>query len=707
MAKPKSRPLLSIGMIFKNEIRCLERCLKSLAPLREAIPCELVMADTGADDGSREVAEKYADILFDFPWINDFAAARNAVMDRCSGQWFMTIDADEWFDDDCDELIDFLQTDGWHISDVASLIVRNHNSSEISLDTSFADFVALRILRMSLGVRYVGIIHEYWPVVPQENRPLSKLSKTILHHDGYIGLNTEKGKAKRDRNLSLLRKQLDSNPKDLRALMQYIESGQMEPDYMEYLHRAVEETKAKGGGWQVYGPPIVRQAVHTASKQDLPELTEWIDLAEEMFPDSVFTRIDVENIAFYDSGKKEDFTACINYGERWLQAIADREAGRGDLIGEMYSSLYTTNFYSQQNLKILLAGVYAKLKQDERAFELLNGLDFTVIDHLQTLNLINSLVELYLVTERDLSNLMQDIWCQISEKKPTSAQAQERLQAFCYKFSLILSDNYRQQNPEQAYCYRILLPLLGKCELGTAAAVLESDSAEEISGYLRQVEDWNLLPESALYHALELGVPFPLPDKLLTLEEMDSLAIRLSKQREKLLQLALETQNRSYPTMQELSWARALTLAAVQTYSWKDGEKGAELARAFTALQKELLFRSYSEEMLRKENVCQLPSMLRFGWYCIRAFEALDAGDPAGYVRRLREGLAGMPAMKEMVEFLAERSKEVQELVTPPELLELAEQVRMMLAVYPANDPAVAALKQSEAYQKVAYLLEQ
>ena len=85
------KPLLSIGIIFKNEIRCLERCLKSLEPLRSAVPCELVMADTGSDDGSRAVAERYSDILIDFPWTGDFSAARNAVMDRCSGMWYMSI----------------------------------------------------------------------------------------------------------------------------------------------------------------------------------------------------------------------------------------------------------------------------------------------------------------------------------------------------------------------------------------------------------------------------------------------------------------------------------------------------------------------------------------------------------------------------------------------------------------------------------------
>ena len=57
-----AQPLLTVGIIFKNELRCLERCLKSLQPLREAISCEVVMADTGSSDGSREIAERYADV---------------------------------------------------------------------------------------------------------------------------------------------------------------------------------------------------------------------------------------------------------------------------------------------------------------------------------------------------------------------------------------------------------------------------------------------------------------------------------------------------------------------------------------------------------------------------------------------------------------------------------------------------------------------
>ena len=41
-----------------------------------------------------------------------------------------------------------------------------------------------------------------------------------------------------------------------------------------------------------------------------------------------------------------------------------------------------------------------------------------------------------------------------------------------------------------------------------------------------------------------------------------------------------------------------------------------------------------------------------------------------------------------------------------PELLELAEKVRTLLSACDPADPAVAALKQSPAYQKVAHLIE-
>ena len=111
--------------------------------------------------------------------------------------------------------------------------------------------------------------------------------------------------------------------------------------------------------------------------------------------------------------------------------------------------------------------------------------------------------------------------------------------------------------------------------------------------------------------------------------------------------------------------------------------------------------------MLTESGALLLPPFHRFGWYCARAFDALGNGDTAGYVHLLREGLALCEGMKDMVGFLVEHTEEVRSaMAPPPELQALAGQVRAIMARYDPNDPAVAALKQSEAYQKVAYLLE-
>ena len=192
-----TKPLLSIGIIYKNEIRCLERCLKSLQPLREAIPCEVVMADTGADDGSRAVAERYADILIDFPWTGDFSAARNAVLDRCSGKWYMTIDCDEWVDPDITGYVAFLTTD--KDFDFATVIIRNYDTPALDKDGSYSDFLATRLLRMSTGIRYEGTVHEHWPY--KGDLRTMMIRGAVFHHDGYVYQNREMLKEKQERNI--------------------------------------------------------------------------------------------------------------------------------------------------------------------------------------------------------------------------------------------------------------------------------------------------------------------------------------------------------------------------------------------------------------------------------------------------------------------------------------------------------------------------
>ncbi|EKC72033.1 glycosyl transferase, group 2 family protein, partial [human gut metagenome] len=50
------------------------------------IPCELIIVDTGSTDRTKEIALKYTDKVYDFEWINDFAAARNFGLEKAKRQ---------------------------------------------------------------------------------------------------------------------------------------------------------------------------------------------------------------------------------------------------------------------------------------------------------------------------------------------------------------------------------------------------------------------------------------------------------------------------------------------------------------------------------------------------------------------------------------------------------------------------------------------
>lgn len=192
----------------------------------------------------------------------------------------------------------------------------------------------------------------------------------------------------------------------------------------------------------------------------------------------------------------------------------------------------------------------------------------------------------------------------------------------------------------------------------------------------------------------------------MNIEEMDRIVKRLSQYKGRFFDMV----SRNAPqqcsgSWQLLLWARSTVLAAVRTFDWKNGQQGIGLAETFAKVMGAFISRCYTPEVLCEENIQILPSVHRFGWYSSRAFQALESGDSAGYVRLLRTGLESCPEMKVMVAFLTEYTPQLKPSPSQ-ELLSLAEQVRKLLAACDPEDPAVTALKQSPVYQKVAHLVE-
>ena len=87
-------PGLSVCMIVKNESANLADALACLTPFAD----EIIVVDTGSTDDTREIAARFTSRVYDFEWVDDFAAARNFAMSKATKSYHLWVDADDRFD---------------------------------------------------------------------------------------------------------------------------------------------------------------------------------------------------------------------------------------------------------------------------------------------------------------------------------------------------------------------------------------------------------------------------------------------------------------------------------------------------------------------------------------------------------------------------------------------------------------------------------
>ena len=87
---------VSLCMIVKNESKVLQRCLDSVADLAD----EVIIVDTGSTDGTKDIARRYTDRIYDYEWKDDFGAARNYAFSLCGCDYIYSADADEILDEE-------------------------------------------------------------------------------------------------------------------------------------------------------------------------------------------------------------------------------------------------------------------------------------------------------------------------------------------------------------------------------------------------------------------------------------------------------------------------------------------------------------------------------------------------------------------------------------------------------------------------------
>ena len=203
------KPDVSLCMIVRNEEQHLAECLRGVRPLMR----EVVVIDTGSTDRTKAIAAEWGAQVYDFPWCDDFAAARNESVRRASGRWVFWLDADDRIDPQNGERLAalFARLDQLPApADVGFFMVCRSTIPTVSKLGS--QVTHLRLFPREAPVRWVGRVHER--LAPRDGQTMMNVqwSDIVIRHVGYADRLQKRRKLQR--NLRLLQLNFLAHPDD-------------------------------------------------------------------------------------------------------------------------------------------------------------------------------------------------------------------------------------------------------------------------------------------------------------------------------------------------------------------------------------------------------------------------------------------------------------------------------------------------------------
>jgi len=207
---------ISLCLIARNEEAFLDACLRAAAPAAD----EIIVCDTGSTDRTVEIARAHGATVVHFPWVDDFAAARNAALAAATGDWVLALDADEVLTDDAPAALRAaVATDAF---DCGMLPLHNADRLDAPLDdvrrgaARHDEPVLLpRLLRRTPDLAWNGAIHESldrWFFGSAQQRRYAAVPADIIHFGNVTSLRLSLDKATRNRRL--LDRYIARNPDD-------------------------------------------------------------------------------------------------------------------------------------------------------------------------------------------------------------------------------------------------------------------------------------------------------------------------------------------------------------------------------------------------------------------------------------------------------------------------------------------------------------
>lgn len=215
---------LSVAMIARDAEATIGAALESVRSVAD----EIVVVDTGSAGRTREIARQRASKVVEYPWSDDFSAARNFALTQITGDWVLWLDASEQLDPQTAREIR-RHFDGQPDPNSAYLLLVQMPAGAGQIDGEQVG--RLRLWPTRAGLKFTGRVHEQ--IIPNlEAVGLSENTTTwcIRRSHRDVDPQIKAAKARRDIHLAEL------------------ESAQSEPRTALML--------AQGEAWTALGEPL-------------------------------------------------------------------------------------------------------------------------------------------------------------------------------------------------------------------------------------------------------------------------------------------------------------------------------------------------------------------------------------------------------------------------------------------------------------------
>ncbi len=252
-------------MIVRDEEAVLGRLLADAAGFAD----EVIVVDTGSEDGTVQVARAAGAHVLHYPWSDDFAAARNVSFSAGTTDWVMWLDADDRVPLEVQHRLQAWKTDFLPKVQGDAILLPYRAAWAADGVTCLHSYHRERLLRRQAGPRWIGRVHEVAEVP----------GAAVLREDCWVEHRPppDAKPGKSDRNLRILLASYDAGEGGLRTLFYLGNELRDHGRTAEALERYGDYLAQAAPGWERYQALVY--AARCASVLERPEFAQ--ALAEE------------------------------------------------------------------------------------------------------------------------------------------------------------------------------------------------------------------------------------------------------------------------------------------------------------------------------------------------------------------------------------------------------------------------------------------